>query len=137
MKSSFKILIVDDEVNLVKIVAKRLESEGFEVCTAMDGDAALKQTALQNPDLIILDIMLPRLNGYEVCRRLKQDGRTQKIPVILFTAKMLERDEQMGYEAGADAYVRKPFRTGDLLGEIRRLLPREGSQDAQHPSVMA
>jgi len=117
-----KILLVDDEPSLVKVVSRRLEAEGFDVVTAMDGEEALQQVESEHPKLIILDVMLPRMNGYEVCRKLKWDKRYQKIPVLLFTAKALERDEQFGYEAGADAYVRKPFRAPELLEKIRVLL---------------
>ncbi len=117
-----KILLVDYEPSLVKVVSRRLEAEGFDVVTAMDGEEALQQVESEHPKLIILDVMLPRMNGYEVCRKLKWDKRYQKIPVLLFTAKALERDEQFGYEAGADAYVRKPFRAPELLEKIRVLL---------------
>ena len=128
-----KILLVDDEPSLVKIVSRRLEAEGFQVCIAMDGEEALKQVEAEHPDLIILDVMLPKMNGYEVCRKLKWDPRFQKIPIMLFTAKALERDEKFGFEAGADAYVRKPFRAPELLEKIRTLLseplpPRAGGK---------
>lgn len=122
MDGRVKILLVDDEPSLVKIVSRRLEAEGFEVCVAMDGEEALRQVESQRPKLIILDVMLPKMNGYEVCRTLKWDRRYQKIPVLLFTAKALERDEKFGFEAGADAYVRKPFRAPELLEKIRALL---------------
>ena len=126
MDTKNKILLVDDEPSLVKVVSRRLESEGFEVRVAMDGEEALHQVETSRPDLIILDVMLPKMNGYEVCRKLKWDARYQKIPVLLFTAKALERDEKFGFEAGADAYVRKPFRAPELLEKIRTLLSDNG-----------
>ena len=117
-----KILLVDDEPSLVKVVSRRLESEGFQVSVAMDGQEALDKVIAERPDLIILDVMLPKINGYEVCRKLKWDLRYQKIPVLMFTAKVQEVDEKIGFEAGADAYVRKPFRAAELLEKIRSLL---------------
>ena len=118
-----RILLVDDEPSIVKMVGKRLEVEGFDVLIAMDGQDGLAKARTQSPDLIVLDLMLPKLNGYEVCTMLKQDSRYQKIPVVMFTAKAQEKDEKLGLECGADAYVRKPFRAQELLGKIRSLLP--------------
>jgi two-component system alkaline phosphatase synthesis response regulator PhoP len=122
-----KILLVDDEPSLVKIVSKRLEAEGFEVCTAIDGEEALREVVAQNPHLIILDVMLPKLNGYEVCKKLKSDTHYQKIPILLFTARVQDRDEKIGFESGADAYLRKPFRAPELLEKIRVLLGQNHS----------
>ncbi len=130
MEERTKILLVDDEPSLVKIVSRRLEAEGFDVAVAMDGEEAIRQVESQRPHLIILDVMLPKMNGYEVCRTLKWDRRYQKIPVLLFTAKALERDEKFGFEAGADAYVRKPFRAAELLEKIRALLAGPAPADA-------
>ena len=118
-----RILLVDDEPSIVKMVGKRLEVEGFDVLVAVDGQDALTKAQTGHPDLIILDLMLPKLNGYEVCTMLKQDTRYQKIPIVLFTAKAQEKDEKLGMECGANAYVRKPFRAQELLETIRSLLP--------------
>ena len=123
MSEKCRILLVDDEPSLVKIVARRLEFEGFAVSVAIDGEEAVQKIQTEKPDLVILDVMLPKLSGYAVCRRIKRDPTYQKIPVILFTAKVLERDEKLGLEAGADAYVRKPFRAEELLNQMRELLP--------------
>ena len=117
-----RILLVDDEPSIVKMVGKRLEIEGFEVLVAMDGRAGLMKAQADRPDLIVLDLMLPQLNGYEVCTMLKQDARYQKIPIVLFTAKTQMKDEQLGKECGADAFVRKPFRAQELITQIRALL---------------
>jgi DNA-binding response OmpR family regulator len=118
-----RILLVDDEPSIVKMVGKRLEVEGFDVSAALDGEEGLAKAQGQPPpDLIILDLMLPKLNGYEVCTMLKQDARHQKIPIILFTAKASEKDEKTGMDCGADAYVRKPFRAPELMEKIRGLL---------------
>lgn len=117
-----RILLVDDEPSIVKMVGKRLEVEGFRVLIAVDGQEGLDKARAEHPDLIILDLMLPKMNGYEVCTALKQDPQHQKIPIILFTAKAQEKDEKMGLECGANAYVRKPFRAQELLERIRSLL---------------
>lgn len=114
-----RILLVDDEPSLVKLVKKRLETEGFEVSVAMDGEEALEKAVKETPDLIILDVMLPKMNGYDVCRRLKSDARYEKIPIILFTALAQEKDEKFGLESGADGYIRKPFRALELIEKIR------------------
>jgi DNA-binding response OmpR family regulator len=119
-----RILLVDDEPSIVKMVSKRLEVEGFEVLVATDGQQALQRAQTDNPDLLILDLMLPKLNGYEVCTMLKQDTRYQKIPIVMFTAKAQDRDEKLGRECGADAYIRKPFQSQELLETIRSLVPR-------------
>ena len=117
-----RILLVDDEPSIVKMVGKRLEVEGFDVTVAMDGQEGLKKAQNEVPDVIILDLMLPKLNGYEVCTMLKQDPRYRKIPVVMFSAKAQERDERLGRECGADAYVRKPFQAAELLAQIRALV---------------
>ena len=116
------ILFVDDEPDIVKIVSRRLISEGFEVSIAMDGMAALQKARTEKPDLIILDVMLPKLSGYEVCRQLKQDVRYQRIPIIMLTALAHESDEEFGLEVGTDAYIRKPFKAQQLLQKIRELI---------------
>jgi len=119
-----RILLVDDEPSIIKVVGKRLEVEGYQVLIAVEGQEALAKAQTEHPDLIILDLMLPKLNGYEVCTMLKQDTRYQHIPIMLFTAKAQDQDERLGMECGADAYVRKPFKAQELLERIRRLLPR-------------
>jgi DNA-binding response OmpR family regulator len=118
-----KILLVDDEPSITKVVAKRLELAGFEVLTASDGQEGLQKAQTAQPDLLILDLMLPKLNGYEVCSMLKGDARFQKTPIILFSAKAQEKDEKLGLECGANAYVTKPFKAETLLEQIRALLP--------------
>ena len=131
MADRLRILLVDDEPSIVKMVGKRLEVEGFDVLIATDGQDGLTKARTQSPDLIVLDLMLPKLNGYEVCTMLKQDSRYQKIPVVMFTAKAQDKDEKLGMECGANAYVRKPFRAQELMGKIRDLLPGTPSPEAQ------
>ncbi len=117
-----RILLVDDEPNLVKIISRRLAAEGFEVSVATDGEAALERARTEKPDLILLDVMMPKLSGYEVCRQLKQDVRYKTIPILMLTALAQQSDEEFGLEVGADAYMRKPFKTQQLLDKINELI---------------
>ena len=119
-----RILLVDDEPSIVMIVGKRLEHEGFEVIVATDGEAALTKIREVRPDLIILDVVLPQLTGYEVCAQLKQDPRYQQIPIIMLTAMDAQQDDRYGRECGADAYLAKPVHTPALLEQMRTLLTR-------------
>lgn len=127
MSEKPKILVVDDEPSVVKMVGKRLELEGFQVLIAMDGHEALTKAQTEHPDLIILDLMLPKCNGYEVCTTLKQDARTQHIPILVLTAKNQPQDEALGMACGADAYVKKPFNAQRLLEQVHGLLGRARS----------
>ena len=117
-----KILIVDDEVDLVEMVALRLEASDFEVIKAYDGQEGLDKARNEKPDLIVLDLMLPKIDGYKVCRMLKFDEKYKNIPIILFTAKVQEADKKLGVDVGADAYVTKPFESSELLNKISQLL---------------
>ncbi len=117
-----KILLVDDEKDLVETVTFRLESSGYEVVSAYDGQEGLDKAKSEGPDLIILDLMLPKMDGYKVCRMLKFDGKYKDIPIIMFTARAQDSDKQMGEQVGADAYITKPFDPKALLGKIEELL---------------
>jgi two-component system alkaline phosphatase synthesis response regulator PhoP len=117
-----RIFIADDESGFVSTLRSRLEFEGFEVTTAPDGKSALDRIREDHPDLILLDIMMPAMNGYQVCRELKEDPETSPIPILMLTAKSQESDKFWGKEAGADAYVTKPFDMDELIGQIRGLL---------------
>jgi DNA-binding response OmpR family regulator len=116
------ILLVDDEKDLLEVVKIRLEASGYKVLTALDGQEGFNLAKREKPDLIILDLMLPKIDGYKVCRMLKFDEKYKKIPVILFTARAQESDEKLGYECGADAYITKPFDPKILLAKIEELL---------------
>jgi DNA-binding response OmpR family regulator len=120
-----KILLVDDEVQLVEVVKMRLESNGYDILTAYDGKDAFDKARTQKPDLIILDLMLPKMDGYKVCRMLKFDEKFKSIPIILFTARAQETDVALGKEVGADAYVTKPFEPEILLSKIKELLEKK------------
>lgn len=126
-----RILIVDDEPNIVTVVAARLKGNGYEVIQAQDGLAGLELAKKEKPDLIILDLMLPKLDGYKVCNLLKKDSRYAGIPIILFTAKAQEDDKRMGEEAGADAYVMKPYDPKVLLAQIQELLEKNSGGGPQ------
>ncbi|MFC1807452.1 response regulator transcription factor [Candidatus Omnitrophota bacterium] len=117
-----RILLVDDEKDLVDMVSMRLEASGYDVSIARDGQAALQMARRDIPDLIILDLMLPILDGFKVCRMLKFDEKYKHIPIIMFTARVQEDDKKIGEEVGADAYVTKPFEPAVLLGKIKELL---------------
>ncbi len=117
-----KILIVDDEPDVVKLVSARLQSAGYEVISAYDGDEGLAKARQEKPDLIILDLMLPQINGYEICRLLKFDIKYKHIPIVIFTARAQDSDKHMGKEVGADAYIIKPFEPKVLMDKIKELL---------------
>ena len=117
-----RILVVDDEPDLVVMVSKALKHKGYEVITANDGQEGLKKAKTQKPDLIVLDLMLPRINGYKVCGLLKKDTRYAKIPVILLTAKADAEDIELGEKIGADAYITKPYERDVLLLKIEELI---------------
>lgn len=117
-----KILVVDDEIQLITMVQMRLEAKGYEVITANDGEEGLAKAKSERPDIILLDVMMPKMDGYKVCGLLKNDTRYSKIPVILFTARAQQGDRDVGGEVGADAYVTKPFEPPVLLAKIEELL---------------
>jgi len=117
-----RILIVDDEEGIVKVVKMYLEHHDYEVITASDGQEGLERAKTEKPDLIVLDLMLPKMDGYKVCGLLKRDTRYAKTPVILFTAKTQEKDVKLGEEVGADAYITKPFEPEVLLSKIEELI---------------
>src|SRR5213082_1124827 len=117
-------MVVDDEVVLVETIAYNLEQAGYQVTTASDGASALEAAHRETPDLIILDIMLPEMDGLEVCRQLRRDGSTSTTPIMMLTAKGDEIDKVVGLEVGADDYVTKPFGRRELLARVRALLRR-------------
>ncbi len=124
-KTGRKILLIEDEKDMVYAVTLQLESSGYKTIAAFDGREGLKVARMENPDLIILDLMLPKMDGYKVCGLLKADIRYNKIPIIMFTARAQESDKKMGEEAGADAYITKPFEPRALLEKIKELLKEE------------
>jgi DNA-binding response OmpR family regulator len=119
-----KILIVDDEVDLVETVRFPLEIEGFDTLVSYNGEDALNQARKEKPDLIILDLMLPKLDGYKVCRLLKFDERYKDIPILMLTAKTQDKDKILGKETGADEYITKPFEMDYLLEKVKAYLSK-------------
>jgi DNA-binding response OmpR family regulator len=119
-----RILVVDDEPAIADLVRQVLLRHGYEVLTASDGDAALQAIYELRPNLVVLDLMLPKLSGWEVCRRVKEDEAVRSIPVLMLTARREERDLIEGLEIGADDYVRKPFSTAELSARISTILRR-------------
>ena len=119
-----RVLLVDDEVGILKIIGKRLEIKGYEVVTAADGQDGLAKARIGHPDVIILDLMMPKMNGMEVCAALKQDEHCRQIPVIIFTAKGGSMDEKLCRECGAEAYVTKSQDSSILVEQIEALLGR-------------
>jgi len=119
-----KILIIDDEDRILNMLQMRLEDNGYEVITANNGKEGLEKAKTENPDLILLDVVMTRMDGYEVCAVLKKDTQHNKIPIILFTGKAQDDFEEMGRSAGADALTMKPFDSKVLLGKIEELLKK-------------
>lgn len=117
-----RILVVDDEPASVNMMQMRLEAGGYEIMAAYDGQEALEKARNEKPDLIILDLMLPKMDGYKVCRLLKFDDKYKKMPIIMFTARAQEADRKMGMDVGADAYITKPFDPKVLMAKIKELL---------------
>ncbi len=124
-----KILVVDDEPDAVELIAFNLKAAGYDVVTADDGAVALKKARAVLPDLIILDLMLPEVDGLEVCKILRRDPQTSAIPILMLTAKVAEIDRVLGLELGADDYVTKPFSPRELVLRAKRLL--RGAQPAE------
>lgn len=116
-----KILVVDDEKTLVKALKFGLEKEGFQVSAAYDGVEALEKVEQEDPDLVVLDLMLPKLDGFEVCRRLRKD---KDLPIIMLTARDEDIDKILGLELGADDYMTKPFNPRELMARIKAILRR-------------
>jgi DNA-binding response OmpR family regulator len=133
-----KILIVEDETTLAETLAENLREEGYEVLTAADGEAGLALIRSEMPDLIVLDIMLPVLDGLSVCRIIRKDASTQHIPIIMLTARGTEVDKIVGLESGADDYITKPFGLGEFLARVRavmRRIPRRPTMQDELVSV--
>lgn len=119
-----KVLIVEDEETLAVKLADKLRDEGFLVITSTDGEDGLEKIRLEHPDLIVLDIMLPRLDGLSICRIVRHDTATSHIPIIMLTARGTEVDRIVGLESGADDYVVKPFGLGEFLARVRAVMRR-------------
>jgi len=129
-----KILVVEDEADILDLIDYRLSQEGFQIVRATDGEMGLELARIQDPDLMLLDIMLPGLDGLEVCRRLKRDPVTESIPIIIVSAKGEESDVVAGLELGADDYLVKPFSPRELAARSRAILRRRSRKEEIHSS---
>jgi len=128
-KMNFKILVVDDEKDIVDLLKYNLEKENdFEVLTAVNGKEAIQQAVENKPDLVLLDIMMPEMNGFDVCRKLKNSPITNNVPVIFLTAKENEIDEIIGLELGADDYIQKPISPRKVIARVKSVLRRVYSE---------
>ncbi|TWJ16874.1 response regulator [Geobacter argillaceus] len=125
-----KIVIIEDERDLAELLAFNLEKEGFQTSIALDGKAGLERVTSELPDLVILDLMLPEMNGTEVCKLLRKQSSTVGIPIIMLTARGEEIDRVVGFEVGADDYLVKPFSTRELLLRIRAILRRTSPEQS-------
>lgn len=119
-----RILVVEDEEAILEIVSQALRRNGYEITSASDGDSALEKAFALRPDLVILDLMLPKMDGWEVCRRLRADKETAAIPILMLTARRDEKDVVEGLDIGADDYMKKPFSLAELTARVRALLRR-------------
>lgn len=118
------VLVADDDADILALVAFRLERSGYSVVTAADGEEALRVARERHPDLAVLDVMMPKLTGYDVTRALRAEEATARMPVILLTARVQEADVARGFEAGADDYVKKPFSPQELRARVQAVLGR-------------
>jgi len=128
-KKKKRILAVDDEKHIVRLVEVNLQRAGFEVATAYDGREALEKVKQDPPDLIVLDVMMPQLDGFSVLKALKQDPATKHIPVIMLTAKAQDADVFRGWQSGVDSYLTKPFNPLELITFVERILDSQESKD--------
>jgi len=129
---SKKILVVDDEKNIVDIVAFNLHKEGYEVAVARDGESCLEAFAKEKPDLVILDLMMPKMDGFEACKKIREKSQ---VPIIMLTARAEEVDKVLGLELGADDYVTKPFGVRELLARVKANLRRKAPENAPEDSA--
>jgi DNA-binding response OmpR family regulator len=119
-----KILIVDDDIDTLKLVGLMLQKQGFQIIAATDGIQGLAQADAEDPDLILLDVMMPEMDGYEVAKRLRANPKTANTPILMFTAKTQLDDKVTGFEAGADDYLTKPTHPTELTAHVKALLAR-------------
>lgn len=126
MTAKKKVLFIDDETDQILVVQTRLEANGFEVVSATDGETGLQIAFDQRPDLVVVDLLIPKMDGLEVCKRLKQAPETQQIPLVLFSASATKDLQEMCEALGIEAFLRKPYETAELVSTVQRLTQRGG-----------
>ena len=131
MENKVKVLIVDDNIDTVELLTKRFRAEGYEIAAAYDGEEALRKVREYVPDLVVLDIMMPKIDGLEVCRQLKDDETTKHIPILMLTAKSEVSEKVKGLDTGADGYLTKPFDYKELAARVRSLLSQKDASVKQ------
>ncbi len=134
--SSGTVLLVDDEEDLLELLSYALRREGFDVLTAQDGAEALRVAKAERPDLVVLDIMMPKMDGIETCQRLREEANLRLVPILMLTARGEERDEILGLDAGADDYLTKPTSPNLLVSRVRALLRRSERAEAATTSQL-
>jgi len=127
-----KVLVVDDEMHIIELLQFNLKKRGFDVFTATNGEEAIRLAINEKPDLIVLDVMLPGMDGIDVCRKLRQNVSTSDIPIIMLTARGEESDKILGLEMGADDYLTKPFSPRELVARIKAVLRRTRPEDSNN-----
>lgn len=132
-----KVLIIEDEETLTENLADKLRSEGYNVVTAYDGENGLRLVREEQPDLLVLDIMLPGLDGLSICRIVRRDAATAHIPIIMLTARGTEVDKIVGLESGADDYIVKPFALGEFLARVRAVMRRVPGRPALQDQIIS
>ncbi|HEY0550970.1 MAG TPA: response regulator, partial [Verrucomicrobiae bacterium] len=130
-----KILVVDDEPDALELIQYNLKAAGYDVVTAADGEEALKKARASQPALVILDVMLPEVDGLEVCKTLRREPTTSSIPIIMLTAKAAEIDRVLGLELGADDYVTKPFSPREMVLRVKALLRRRTPSEPEPENI--
>jgi len=130
-----RVLIVDDHLDVVKMVGLLLQKEGFEIVAAQTGEQALSKARAEKPDVVILDIMIPAMDGYETCRRLRADPVAAHLPILMFTAKMTPQDKVAGFQAGTDDYLTKPIHPSELLARVEAVMLRAARRATKEPLV--
>jgi len=130
---SEKIVIIDDDIDTLRLIKLVLKKEGYQVIAANDGKKGLQKISQESPDLILLDVMMPEMDGYEVARRLRRDPLMAKVPILMFTAKSQVNDKETGFQAGADDYLTKPTRPEELQAHVKKLLSLTDKRESNQP----
>src|SRR5580704_8657433 len=130
-KMAKKILVVDDERHIVRLVQVNLERAGYTVVTAFDGKEALEKVESEKPDLVVLDVMMPYMDGFEVLKNLRKNPETRELPVIMLTAKAQDADVFRGWQSGVDCYLTKPFNPMELISFVKRIFSSQNGDDGE------